>query len=347
MQLNLPIVPITDMVVKNKNLIAATQGRGVYILDDLTVFHQLTEEVMEKDLHLFAPIDAYRLGGFNGRLKPPKRAGQNHHNGVGFYFHLKDEPGQKDTVTLSVLDSTGDTIRTFSSMPNEKRDSLRVEKGSNVFLWDMYYPKAEGFPGMILWAANLNGHRAVPGEYRAVLSNGRDKVEQAFNILADQRSTSSQADLQAQFNFVQKTNQKLSETHKAIKEIRTVREQLKDLEKRIDSLEYLAIDQLIDHMRLSMKSIEEALYQTKNQSGQDPLNYPIRLNNKLAAVKSQASYGSFAPTDQAIAVADSITQQIDEQLTLWYTMKESDLRSLNDLVRKAQIDLIAVPRDEE
>ncbi len=346
MQLDLPITPVTDMVVKDKNLAIATQGRGVYILDDLSVFHQLTSSVTEDVICLLKPTDAYRMGAFNGKRKPPKSAGENHHNGVQFFFNINQAISSEDTVTFELLEKDGSLIRKFSSKAEEKKDSLTAEEGSNSFVWDMRYPNAEGFPGMILWAGGLAGPKALPGEYKARLSMNGEQVETDFTILADPRSTSSIEDLKVQFDFVQQSNDKLSETHKAIKDIRAIRGQLKDLSARLedDSVHQKIKDQ-IKSIQESMTAIEEALYQTKNKSGQDPLNYPIRLNNKLAAVKSEASYGDYRPTDQAIAVANEMTAMINAELDKWEALNTTEIKALNEMVLNAKIELIQVPKD--
>jgi len=145
---------------------------------------------------------------------------------------------------------------------------------------------------------------------------------------------------------VQQSNDKLSETHKAIKDIRAIRGQLKDLSARLedDSVHQKIKDQ-IKSIQESMTAIEEALYQTKNKSGQDPLNYPIRLNNKLAAVKSEASYGDYRPTDQAIAVANEMTAMINAELDKWEALNTTEIKALNEMVLNAKIELIQVPKD--
>jgi len=187
------------------------------------------------------------------------------------------------------------------------------------------------------------GARAVPGNYRAVLRWGKVRSAVPFTILADPRSSATDTDFGRQFMFVQGINDKLSETHTSIKEIRAVREQLKALDARIDSVEHKDIYDKVHSILKEMQMIEEALYQTKNQSGQDPLNFPIQLNNRLAAVKNEAAIGDFAPTQQAVEVAEELTKAIDERLQQWDSLKSDELSWVNDAVREAKIDLIEVP----
>ena len=135
---------------------------------------------------------------------------------------------------------------------------------------------------------------------------------------------------------------KLSETHEAIKQIRSLRDQVNDVLERIpeDHPEADTINGFADHMLEGMKEVEEALYQTKNRSGQDPLNYPIRLNNKLAAVGGVASRGYFPPTDQAYQVRDELVQQIDEWLKKLADITSYQMCDFEDMVQSVRLPII-------
>jgi len=156
-QLNLPIVPITDVTIKDDNLIVATQGRSLWMIDDLTLIHQLYDTDLSKNI-LFKPKDTYRMRG--GSRKGSKTTGTNHPNGVMTYFNIKDL-NDDDKVSLTYFDTKGDTIKTYSN--KDKKNKLSVKKGGNQFVWDMTYDGAERLPGMILWWASLQGPRAIPG----------------------------------------------------------------------------------------------------------------------------------------------------------------------------------------
>ena len=295
-QLNLPLTPITDLTIKNNNLIAATQGRSLWIIDDLKILHQLDNQLSSKPFHLFEPMEAYRMG-FTGERSSLK-AGQNHHSGMMLYYFLKEEPQEKDTISLTFLEMDGDTIRTFSNL--DKKNKLMVKKGSNKFLWNMQYPDAEGFDGLIMWSGGLGGPKALPGAYKAILDLNGEQQEVTFEIKKDPRSKSTQDDLKKQFDFLITVRDKLTEMHQAIKDIRSVRKQMKGFQSRIkNKVELKDIVAQIDSVNADMTAIEEALYQTKNKSRQDPLNFPIRLNDKLAGLAGISEWGDWRPTDQA------------------------------------------------
>ena len=339
-QLNLPIVPITDLAIKNNNLIAATQGRSFWMIDDLTPIHQLTNSIIKEDVILFKPQDSYAMSGGNGRTS--KTAGTNHPGGVAINYFIK-EKGDKELVSLKIYDSNNVLIKTFSTEPNKdkKETELTLENGNNIFYWDMMYPGAEKVKGMILWWASLNGPMALPGNYKVTLTVGETSKSQNFTILKNPISETTLADATAQFNFINDINTKVTEIHKALKNVKKVRDQINSLKKSMKGKE--EHKSLLDYATALLKemtAIEEILYQTKSKSNQDPLNFPIRLNNKLAHLNSLTRIGSYAPTQQAIDFKNEINKEIDNELAKLYELFDNKVSVLNQKVKDSQIDLI-------
>jgi len=338
-QQNLPTVPITDLTIKENNLIAATQGRGLWIIDDLSPLHQLEIAADTSATHLFQPLPSYRMDG--RQAKPSKTTGTNHPNGVMTYFYLPASLGDSAEISIAYLEADGDLIRRFSTQAEEKADKLEVEPGSNRFVWDMQYPKAKDFEGMIMWWAGLQGPKAVPGKYRVQLETPMDTLEQSFEILKDPRISSGIAELRHQFDFMQEVNAKVSEAHQAIIDIRAVREQLNHFTKhwkgQADKEGLIAQAEAIDSV---MTEVEQALYQTKNRSRQDPLNFPIQLTNKLAHLNSLIAMGDFPPTQQQLQVKAELTAQIDEQLERFYALKKNNIPAFNQAVKAKAVDVI-------
>ncbi|MBD1397019.1 glycosyl hydrolase [Pontibacter sp. JH31] len=342
-QLNLPIVPITDLAVKNDNLIAATQGRSFWVIDDLTPLHQLNASVAGSKFHLYKPMDTYKMDGGNRGLS--KTAGENHPGGVMVHYFMQQKPDTTTTVKLDIMDRNGKLIRSYASNAKDKKDKLEVKEGLNRFVWDMSYPESSRFDGMILWGGGTQGPKAIAGTYKAKLTVNGESQETDFAILQDPRTKASPEDLQAQFDFLLEVRDKLTETHDAIKDIRTMRSQLKTLTNNLKGQEnYKGIIESANAIDKKITAIEEELYQTKNRSGQDPLNFPIRLNNKLANLVRQVSTGDFRPTDQAYAYKKEITSQIDEQLNLYKQVQAQDVPALNRLVKEKGVDAIAVKK---
>ncbi len=338
-QFNLPIVPITDLTIKNDNLIAATQGRSFWMIDDLTVLHQLNDQIKTATVHLFKPMPSYRIAG-GGGFFTPSNAGENHPGGVMVYFKVRNI-NDSSIVTLEFMEADGDLIEKYSSTAKKKNEKLTVKMGSNLFVWNMLYPDAEGFEGLIMWAAGLRGPKAVPGMYKVRLTVDGKSAETEFEILKDPRSESSKEDIQKQFDFLIAIRDKLTETNVAIKDIRDVKNQINALTKKMSDIEeYKSLMEEGKRITKALSDIEKELYQVKNQSNQDPLNFPIRLNNKLAHLSSISGRGDYSPTNQAVAVKDELTQKIDSQLSQLRALMEKDIPEFNRMVSDKGVDAI-------
>ena len=207
----------------------------------------------------------------------------------------------------------------------------------------MRYPNAEGFDGLIMWAGSLTGPKAVPGKYKARLTLNGTSSETEFEILKDPRTTSTLDDIKAQFDFSIAVRNKLTETHVAIKKIRTAREQLNRVtEPMKDKEDMKDVNELSKSILDDMKKIEEALYQTKNRSGQDPLNYPVRLNNKLAALNLEVDGGDYRPTQQVKAVHKEVVEKIDFQLDQLKKVMNEKVPRFNELIKQRQVNAVTI-----
>ena len=338
-QINLPLVPITDLTIKNDNLIAATQGRSIWMIDDLTPLHQLNKSNHNKDFHLFKPIDSYRMGNPSWRGPSPTQ-GENHHNGVEVFFNIdKSFTDNNSDISLEFLDENQNTIKKFSL--NNEDSPLKLDGEKNSFIWNMRHDNAEGFDGLIMWAAGLTGPKSYPGTYYVKLNVGESSMMESFKILKDERSLSTNEDLREQFEFLIEVRDKVTEIHKTIKQIRSTRDQLHSLSEKL-SEKHEEISNSIENVITKITKIEENLYQTKNRSGQDPLNFPIRLNNKLAHLTSVAGRGNFKPTDQMYGVRDELVKLIDVELEKWNEIKDSELDKINSMILKNNIQLISI-----
>lgn len=359
LQLNLPLVPITDLAVKDGNLVAATQGRGFWILDDLALLHQLNANTRNARTHLYRPRDAIRLAA-GDRDDDPGAAGTNPHPGVTFYYQLGEAPAEDVDLSLAVFAEDGDEpIWTWTrepaaddeeaeAGPNAAPDTkvLTADEGLNRHVWDLRYPGMERFDDLIMWADMREGPLAVPGTYRAELVIGdAAPASTEFEVRPDPRSDARPADYAAQFEFVMEARDLLSRTHSEIKRIRRARGDLEAIQARLggddgeaDSPLALEIEALLE----TMTGIEEALYQTQNESRQDPLNYPIRLNNKLTSLMRTVSTGDTRPNDGAVAVKRELSRDINAQLELLENVWDERIPSLNRQIDDAGIVMISV-----
>lgn len=340
-QLNLPITAIRDLHVRDNMLIAATHGRSFWMIDDLTPLHQLNEEIVDADFFLFKPKPAYRMaqgGGWGGadyRLE-----GQNHPNGVLFHYMI-NEMDMDEEVTLQIRELDDDLITTFSN----QEGSLSAKKGGNRFVWDMRYPGFKKFPGMVLYSSPNRGPKAPPGTYKAVLKMGNEEVVQEFEIIGDPRLPNTEADYQEQFDYLIKVRDEVSRANQAILDIRALKKDINYLKEKIASNpDAEELRGLLKSFTSDMEVIENNVHMTKNESYQDPLNYGIRINNRLAFLLADQQRGDFPPTDQAVAFFTEVKAELEVELKDLDELIETELPKINEAAKPFGIQLISPRR---
>ena len=362
LQLNLPVVPITDIAVKDDDVVVSTQGRSFWILDDISPLRQMSKATSAALAHLYKPAVAHRFFGLSFPL--PNR-GQNPPNGALFYYSLKNDLKEGEEITLEILDSAGKPVRKFSSKPDPDKkagggflaeffgitaptDQLPAQAGLNRFAWDLKYPEASSFDGMILWGGGTDGPVAVPGTYQAKLVAAGATFTEPFEVKGDPRLDVTQADLQKQFDLQMKIRDKLTATHDAVKRIRGVRDQLTSATDRAKGTAgEKAVAEAADALKKKLTAVEEALYQTKNKSSQDPLNYPIRLNNKLAGLSGVVGSADAAPTEQSVAVYADLAGKIDKELATLKDALDQDVPAFVKLVKDQDVPAIVIRDDKK
>jgi photosystem II stability/assembly factor-like uncharacterized protein len=359
-QLNLPVTPITDLMFHKgeKELVVATQGRAFWIFDDMPLLYQLDPKQAGEDLHLYQPKDAYRgRGGFGGGARSAGAAiGENPPAGVVVYYSLKDKP--KGDVKLEFLDSTGKIVNEYSSKadpakspatPSEESDEegppsaarAPALQGMNKFVWNMRYPDATTFPGIIMWAGGVQGPRIAPGRYQVKITVDGKTESAGFEIKADPRLTTTPEEYAKQLALALQLRDKLSETNGAVVRIREVRRQLEEFSKRDDKKVADAAKALI----AKLTAIEEDLYQTKNRASEDPLNFPIKLNNKIAYVLGTVANSESQPTSQSYMVYEDLATQVNAKVRELSGLLADDVAQFNKTVREANVPIITVPKD--
>ncbi len=216
--------------------------------------------------------------------------------------------------------------------------------GINTFNWNMRYPDASTFEGLIMWAAGTQGPMSPPGTYRVrMIVDGRPVGTETFVLKKDPRTFATQAELDAQFAFLLHVRDRTTEANDAVKTIRSVRRQLADREKKLSAGGLATFKPLADALRTELAVVEDSIYQTRNRSGQDPLNYPIRLNNKIAALAGVAGSAEAVPTKQTTDVFKVLSVQLDTQLSNMRKALESKLPAINSTLRSEKLPEI-VPR---
>jgi hypothetical protein len=342
---NLPDVQVADIAVAGNDLVIGTHGRSAYIMDNISGLRQLDPRVVSAPVHLFVPVDPVRGAD----------------NSLVVSYHLA-QPA--DSVRIDFLDAQGQLIRGFTGLRDTAAARLRAERspaaitdddepgrapargpataaGMNRFSWDLRYPGPTTFPNLIMWAASANGPRLIPGEYQVRLVADGQIRTQSFRLRPDPRVPDvTPADLQAQLELALKVRDATSAANESVILIRSVKEQVADRVGRDGS-----VRQQGAALTTRLSQVEEALYQVRNRSTQDPLNYPIRLNNKLAALLGAVEGVPGRPTRQAYQVFEMLKAQLDERLGSLRQILETDLASFNRLLQSRNLEPV-VPRRE-
>ena len=381
MSANLPKVPVHDLIVKEDDLVAATNGRSFWVMDDLTQLRQITDEVSGSAAKLMKPRTTYRLATpFRFREGTTGKSYQLALGGAVCYYETKDEYGQKvrkfldagenppegvlvtyyfaeepeDEVTLSLLDSTGELIKSFSSKAAEKDDSkdsdekkpVRVpaKAGMNRFLWDMRYPEASKVPDDKTVSDGLAGPLAPPGRYKVTLSVAGQTETQAFDLIKDPRVAATQEDFDAQFELLVKIRDKLSETHDSVNKLRSVRQQVEEWAKRAEGHpSEQAITEGATSLKEKLTTIEEDLIQTNYKGARDRLNQPVKLNAKLSGLTDVVSSADYAPPTQTQEVLVYFSELIDPYIQRLEEVIDKDVSEFDNLVHELEVPAI-VPR---
>ncbi len=340
LSLNLPNTQVADLVVEKHDLVAGTHGRSIWVLDDIDPLRQLSPAIAAADVHLFAPHEATR--------------------GVDDAILQYALARAADSVAVEILDADGRLVRRFVGTANDSANAddddggffrrrtrpPTTVAGLNRFAWDLRYPGAVVFDSMIVWSARpQNGPLAPPGRYAARLIVNGDVTHaetQPFDVVMDPRLKGvTVAELREQFELAMKIRDRTSAADQGVVDIRDVRAQV---DERLDSAAAAALRQQARPLLDSIAAIEANLYQVKNRSGQDPLNFPIRLNNRLAALRRSVETGDAPPTAAAYRVLDALSAALDAQLGALRAIVERELPALNRAFEARGLPPVEIPR---
>ena len=318
LQLNLPVCPVHDLIIKNDDLIAATHGRAFWAMDNIAPLRQVAGASALNAI-LFTPKDPLRLsgggrgfGGGRGRggaAAPAENMGDNPMSGIVVDYYL---PKDVSAVKFEYFDSKGTLLRTESSAP-ASAGFHRVSTGN------FSYPGYKGIPGMVLWTGGPRPIPAPPGEYTVKITAGDFSDQKKFHLRPDPRSSASEADLVAQFELAQRISARCGEANAAVL-------QIIDMNKQIDAAvaKDSALKESGEALKAKLLAVEEAIFQYRSKSGEDPLNFPIKLNDKLNGVLGTVLGGEFRPTDQCYAVFEVLSKELQLQLDMLASIQSSD-----------------------
>ncbi len=345
LQRNLPAVPVTDLVVKDEDLVISTQGRSFWIMDDVSPLRQLTPDVAKEPIRLLEPRPAYRTWWAQPRIQ--------------YWLRSRLAEGQK--LELALLDPGGREIRRFGTQPDPDSDKPRgpeerprvegglpADPGVNLFAWNLRLSDLVHVPGVVGWPGTPPGALVPPGLYTARLAmiegdgggGSTHVMEQRLELRGDPRVATPTADYQAQFDLLVRVDESVSAANRAVKRIRRMRGQIDAAIERADGLEgHGAIRDAGQALKERLTAIEEALVQTRAQASQDMLNFPVRLVDKLAALHWVIE-GDYRPTEAARAVFEKLAEELRGQLETLDAITRVDVAAFNGLVSEQAVPAV-------
>ena len=343
---NLPDTPVHDIAVEERDLVIATHGRGFYVMDNISPLRQGGIQTTT-NFHVYKPQDALR--------------GLDRNVAVDYYLKQAAEK-----VTMEFVDARGGVIRTFTGTPADAEGKTpapgagddeggfrrppdpkpSVAAGLHRVTWDLRYPGATEFPGLIMWAASSRGPIAPPGAYQVRVTADGQTETQAFAIRREPHLLKDVADqdLQEEFDLAMKVRDKASQANEAVLLIRGIKQQIVDRRGKIDAKKDAATLRALDDFEKQLGAIEEEIYQVRLQSSQDPLNFPIKLNNKIAALQGVIESADVKPTEQAYSVFRTLSNALDEHLGKLDTATKTRMPSVNQLLQRQKLDPIKAER---
>jgi photosystem II stability/assembly factor-like uncharacterized protein len=361
LQLNLPVTPVTDLMVHQGNLLAATMGRGFWILDDLTLLRQYKGGLAANDFFAYTPGDAYRVSGGSSLDRVPKDdeeerphaelAGTNPATGVVLYYYAPPDTAAK--LTLDILDEGGKLVRHYSN----KEDAafvhfpggpspdpvLPFKSGLNRFVWDMRYLTLPGVPTVFIEGEYV-GRKAAPGNYTARWKYEGLERSVTFKILPDPRISATAADYTEQQEWMAKTESGIREIHESVLRMRKIRKQINEvvelLGDRPEMREVVDSGKKIDARLLKW---EEELVQNKAQSNDDVINFVNKLSADYIFLRGEMDanipYITKGQKDR-YAELDVMWQALKGQMN---AMLDGEVAGFNALCAQKKLEKVIVP----
>jgi photosystem II stability/assembly factor-like uncharacterized protein len=353
LQLNLPVSPIHDLVVKDDDLVVATHGRSFWVLDDLTPIRQLDKQSLTADVILYQPQTALRLH-YPTEFDRRQPVGDNPPPGAIINYYFKTAP--KDEVSLDILDASGKIVRHLSSKEKkegeqppewpdrvERPKTIFANEGMNRFAWDLRYNDPVQIPGAFYTGDGPKGPLALPGDYQVKLTVGGKSQTAPLHLAIDPRTKGAEPALQKQFTLSMQVNDRISQLHQAVNEIRDLKSQIQTLHKRFGDDQRLkpaldAADQL-DH---KMSEVEQRLIQVNMKGSEGNLAFPNMLNERFDTFSHTIDAGDTEPTKPQLEVFQMLSGQLEEQLKKWAQIKNEDVPKVSELIKQANLPALII-----
>jgi photosystem II stability/assembly factor-like uncharacterized protein len=358
LQLNLPVVPITDLKLHQNKLLASTQGRAFWILDDLAPIRKSSASITA-EYSLLPVNNPYRIMGaspldrqFGEDEEPIKiyTTMENPATGAVVYYHIQNKDSVK-TLSLEFLDASNNVIRTYykdkptvttSNNSIESDPKIEVRSGLNRFVWDLHYANLPSIDNVYIEGSNA-GRKVIPGTYSVRLKINDTSLSTSFKVLADPRLATTTADYEAQDKYSKLASEDVEAIHVSVVQMRKVQEQFNNFIERAEAAK--GLDSLVVKAKSILSTIktwEEQLIQSKSQSNDDVINFVNKLSANIIFVKGEID-GSGA----SAFVTEGQIKRYNELHAEWKTLEaqknnllEKDIKNFNEACRKANWNFV-------
>ncbi|HEY7111457.1 MAG TPA: glycosyl hydrolase [Thermoanaerobaculia bacterium] len=343
-QRNLPVTPITDLTVKNGDLVVATQGRSFWILDDLTPLRQWKDDVAQSTVYLFPPRPAVRMQ-IESRSEDatPVPEGENMPAGALLYYWLKEKPKEGDVVKIEIFD--GDKLlRSVSNKKEELEGSLREQAarkeeepkdkdkplapaaGLNRYVWDLRVLRPTLAPKAVFNEGTKTPPKVGPGTYTARLTAGNQTVTQKFEVRPHPAGYASAEDLKAQYELLAGIRDRLSETHATVMRIRDLRAQVNDIGGRAERLgKGSDLSAKAKALAAKLSAVEEKLTNPQIQADEDDLNYEPKLDHELSNLAGVVSTADAKPTAGSAKYYGQLKERLEAIVAEYKALDSKDV----------------------
>ena len=340
-QRNLPIVPITDLVVHQNDLVVSTQGRGFWIFDDLTPLHEISDNLKSENVHMFDVEDNHKVLYSAMRRQGP--LGKNPYYGTEIKYFIRDyDPADSLVMSIEIRDEEGSLVRSFSSSSEYISKKIDLKQGYSSLRWG---GDVEGFvpPKGVMTPRGSDGYiqsfNVTPGKYNVTFTYGDYSKSSEFNILPDPRSSVTDNNYNAKGNLLNKIHEDIKSIYESLDRMQDVRSQLNDLNERLQT-GYEDIKNLSEETISLVDKVESQLISPKQKTFQDVINFRNQLDAQFLDLLNTVN-GNIPP------LTEGELERFDDLHLNWLTVKKTydevldNVKSINNLIIENSVPFIS------
>ena len=345
-QLNLPVVPITDIAFADNDLVVSTAGRSFWILDDISAIQQTT--IKPESVKIYASKPTFKYEAYTPSwMSVPPGTGQNPSAGVLLDYFL---PENADTieVKLQILDANGQVVRTYTNIKNKDFKPfpggppapvvIPAEKGINRFAWDFKSETLPDIPNAFVYG-DYTGYRLAPGTYKSKITYKGQTSEASFEVLQDPNLKQVKPqDWKEQQSFIRNVESRIGDIHQSVNDIRKVKKQVVQYNELFRDLpQYMELVTTGKNLIEKIDQWESKLVQTKQSNFQDVINFPSMLNAQYFELKGFVDQHDPRMTQSAKERLTDIDRQWDDYQSYIQRTLGNDISQYNELFKKAGV----------